>query len=325
MNHLSNGWFFLSGHTSPSNRSEFNGVLLTTNELNMKKLLLGVSLTLGFMASSYAQCNVEVNDSLMSNYDYILNAVNATGTAPFVYNWTVTDGNGVPVPFTTNSGGDSITIDAMTLQNNYGCVIYQLCMTDNNNCTTCTSDTAALQVPFNCYSAFSSSIVGQNQVSITLNSSMPPYLIMNQMVMWTDGNGQGQGTPYMGPGTIVTYTPGPSNPSNKFFCCILTNTINGGCISCDSIQYTNSSLSLDEFKNKVLQISPNPSSSVVKIESSSAIESVSLYNTQGQKIIVTYALNGNTAELNVVELPKGVYTLEVVGTSGKFKEQLIKE
>ncbi len=291
----------------------------------MKKLLLGVSLSLGFMASSNAQCSIEVNDSLMSNYDYILNAVNATGTAPFVYNWTVTDGNGIPVPFTTSSGGDSITIDAMTLQNNYGCVIYQLCMTDNNNCTTCASDTAALQVPFNCYSAFSSSIVGQNQVSITLNSSMPPYLIMNQMVMWTDGNGQGQGTPYMGPGTIVTYTPGPSNPSNKFFCCILTNTINGGCISCDSIQYTNSALSLDELKNDGLHLAPNPASSVVKIESSFPIEVLSLFNIQGQKLLVSYSLTGNTAQLNIAELPKGIYTVEVSTEKGLFKQRFVKE
>ncbi len=291
----------------------------------MKKLLLGVSLSLGFMASSNAQCSIEVNDSLMSNYDYILNAVNATGTAPFVYNWTVTDGNGIPVPFTTSSGGDSITIDAMTLQNNYGCVIYQLCMTDNNNCTTCASDTAALQVPFNCYSAFSSSIVGQNQVSITLNSSMPPYLIMNQMVMWTDGNGQGQGTPYMGPGTIVTYTPGPSNPSNKFFCCILTNTINGGCISCDSIQYTNSALSLDELKNDGLHLAPNPASSVVKIEGSFPIEVLSLFNVQGQKLLVSYSLTGNTAQLNIAELPKGIYTVEVSTEKGLFKQRFVKE
>lgn len=291
----------------------------------MKKLLLSVSLALGFMASSHAQCSVEVNDSLMSNYDYILNATNQTGAAPFVYNWTVTDGNGVAIPFTTSSGGDSITIDAMTLQNNYGCVIYQLCMTDINNCTTCASDTAALQVPFNCYSAFTSSIVGQNQVSITLNSSMPPYLIMNQMVMWTDGNGQGQGTPYTGPGTIVTYTPGPSNPSNKFFCCILTNMINGGCISCDSIQYTNSSLSLNELKNNMLTLSPNPALSLVKIESSSPIETISLYNSVGQKLEVELTLNGNTAHVNVAELPKGIYVVEISTENGLVKERFVKE
>lgn len=291
----------------------------------MKNLLLSISLLLGITSIANAQCSVQVNDSLLSNYDYILNATNATGTAPFVYSWTVTDGNGIPVLFTSNSAGDSITIDAMTLQNNYGCVIYQLCMTDANNCTTCASDTAALQVPFQCYSAFSSTIIGTNQVSLTLNSTIPPYLILNQMVMWTDGNGQGQGMPYMGPGTIVTYTPGPSNPSTKFLCCIMTNTVNGGCISCDSIQYSNSSLGLETFKNYGLSLSPNPASSVVKIEFSAPIEALSIFNAQGQKLDATYSLNGNTAQLNIAELPKGIYTVEVTSISGKFKERLIRE
>lgn len=291
----------------------------------MKNLLLSISLLLGITSIANAQCSVQVNDSLLSNYDYILNATNPTGTAPFVYSWTVTDGNGIPVLFTSNSAGDSITIDAMTLQNNYGCVIYQLCMTDANNCTTCASDTAALQVPFQCYSAFSSTIIGTNQVSLTLNSTIPPYLILNQMVMWTDGNGQGQGMPYMGPGTIVTYTPGPSNPSTKFLCCIMTNTVNGGCISCDSIQYSNSSLGLETFKNYGLSLSPNPASSVVKIEFSAPIEALSIFNAQGQKLDATYSLNGNTAQLNIAELPKGIYTVEVTSISGKFKERLIRE
>nr|WP_294857871.1 T9SS type A sorting domain-containing protein [uncultured Fluviicola sp.] len=291
----------------------------------MKKLLLSVALTLGFLSFSHAQCSVQVNDSLLNTYDYVLNAINATGTAPFVYSWTVTDGNGIPVPFTTHPGGDSITIDAATLQNNYGCVIYQLCMTDATNCTTCSSDTAALQVPFPCYSQFNSSIVGPNQVSLTLASSIPPFLITNQFVTWTDGNGQGQGMPYMGPGTILTYTPGASNPSNKFFCCIMTTTINGGCISCDSIQYTNSALGINELDKMKLHIAPNPASTSVKIENSSPIEAINLYNSVGQKLEVNYTLKGNEAQLNIAEFPKGVYTVEITSTSGIFKEQLIKE
>lgn len=320
-----NASFYLISFGLKATHLNYPPSFVTTKELNMKNLLLGISLTLGFFSSTLAQCSVEVNDSLMSNYDYILNAVNTTGTAPFVFSWTVTDGNGIPVPFTTNSGGDSITIDAMTLQNNYGCVIYQLCMTDANNCTTCSSDTAALQVPYSCYSQFNSSIAGPNQVSLTLTSSIPSWMISNQFVTWTDGNGQGQGMPYMGPGTILTYTPGSSNTSNKFFCCIMTTMINGGCISCDSIQYTNSALSLEELKNNSLHISPNPASSVVKIESSSPIEGMSIYNAQGQKLVVNYSLNGNTAQLTIADLPKGIYTVEVINASGKYTEHLIRE
>jgi hypothetical protein len=291
----------------------------------MKKLLLSISLTLGVLSFSHAQCSVEVNDSLMSNYDYILNAVNITGTGPFVFSWTVTDGNGMSVPYTTHPGGDSITIDAATLQNNYGCVIYQLCMTDMLGCTTCASDTAMVNVPFPCYSQFVSSIVGPNQVSITLNSSMPPFMIMNQMIMWTDGNGQAQGMPYMGPGTVLTYTPGASNPSDKFFCCILTNTPNGGCISCDSIQYTNSTAGIGVFDQVNVHISPNPAASVTKIESSSPIESVHVYNSMGEQLPVNYTVEGKTALLISTELSKGIYVVEVISAAGKFKERLIKE
>jgi hypothetical protein len=291
----------------------------------MKKLLLGVSLTLGFLSFSHAQCSVEVNDSLLNTYDYILNADNETGSGPFTYSWTVTDGNGIAVPYTVSPGGDSITIDAATLQNNYGCVIYQLCMTDMLGCTTCSSDTAALQVPFPCFSQFTSSIVGQNQVSITLNSSIPPFLIVNQFVTWTDGNGQGQGMPYMGPGTIVTYTPGASNPSNKFFCCIMTTTINGGCISCDSIQYSNSALGIHESEKTKLHIAPNPASSVTKIESASAIETLKLVNSISQSVSMNYSIENNTAWINLSELPKGVYIVEVSTEGGVFKQRLIKE
>lgn len=291
----------------------------------MKKLLLSIALTLGFFSFSHAQCSVQVNDSLLSSYDYILNAVNATGTAPFVYSWTVTDGNGIPVPFTTHPGGDSITIDAATLQNNYGCVIYQLCMTDANNCTTCSSDTAALQVPYPCYSQFNSAIVGPNQVSLTLTSSIPPWMISNQFVTWTDGNGQGQGMPYMGPGTILTYTPGASNTSNKFFCCIMTTTINGGCISCDSIQYTNSALGIHEVEKMKLHIAPNPASAITKIESASAIETLQLVNSVGQSVSVNYSIENNAAWINLSELPKGVYIVQVTNETGTFKERIIKE
>ncbi|WP_430405045.1 T9SS type A sorting domain-containing protein [Fluviicola sp.] len=291
----------------------------------MKKLLLSIALTLGGFSFSHAQCSVQVNDSLLSTYDYILNAVNATGSAPFVYSWTVTDGNGIPVPYTTSSGGDSVTIDAATLQNNYGCVIYQLCISDMLGCTSCSSDTAMVQVPFPCYSAFNSSIVGPNQVSITLNSSMPPFMIMNQLIMWTDGTGQGQSSPYMGPGTLVTYTPGASNSSNKFFCCILTNTPNGGCISCDSIQYTNSALGIHELEKMKLHIAPNPASSITKIESASAIETLKLVNSLGQSVPVSYSIENNAAWINLSELPKGVYIVQVATQAGTFKEIVIKE
>ncbi|WP_300663520.1 T9SS type A sorting domain-containing protein [Fluviicola sp.] len=294
----------------------------------MKKLLLGISFTLGFLSSSQAQCSVEVNDSLLSTYDYVLNAVNITGAGPFVFSWTVTDGNGSSVPFTTHPGGDSITIDATTLQNNYGCVIYQLCMTDMLGCTTCSSDTAMLQVPFPCFSQFVSNLNGPNQVSVQLISTMPPFLIASQYVTWTDGNGQSQYQPYLAPATNIVYTPGPANPSNKFFCCILTNLVTGGnfgCISCDSVQYTNSTTGIGELNKQQLCIAPNPASFKTQVESPFPIEAIRLVNSIGQVIDLNYSIEDNKAWLTVSELPKGIYMVEVFTGSGTFKERLIRD
>lgn len=291
----------------------------------MKKLLFSIVLALGTISFSNAQCNVEVNDSLLANYDYVMNAINATGNAPFMYNWTVTDGNGMPIPYITSSGSDSITIQAETLQNSYGCIIYQLCMTDMMGCSTCVGDTAMIQIPFPCYSQFNSSIVGANQVSITMNSNMPSYIITSQFVTWTDGNGQAQGTPYMGPGTIVNYTPGPQNTTNKFFCCVLTATVNGGCVSCDSILYTNSGLGVVEIGTRMVQISPNPASINVTIESSTAIEKLAFYNAFGQIVPIEYTLTNTSAKLDVSELAKGIYIVRVSTSLGTFEERLVKE
>lgn len=291
----------------------------------MKKLLLSIAFVASALSFSFAQCSVQVNDSLMSNYDYVLNAIYQTGSGPFTYAWNVSDGNGMPIPHTVSAGGDSCTIDAVTLQNSYGCIIYQLCMTDMMGCMTCSGDTATLQVPFSCYSQFTSNMTGQDQVYVTLNSTMPPYIIVNQMAMWTDGNGQSQGMPYMQPGITIDYTPGPSNPSDKFFLCVVTNTVNGGCISCDSIQYRNSTVGMSESNWVKLSVAPNPVSSVATIQCSAPIEKLEVINSLGQVLKINAAITGGTAELNTADLPKGVYILRVNTALGTFEERMIKE
>lgn len=288
----------------------------------MKLLLLTSFSVLFAIKSLYSQCSVQVNDSLYSNYSYVLNAVNVTGQAPFQFNWTVTDGNGMNVPYTTNLLGDSLTIDAQTIQNSYGCIIYQLCMTDALNCTTCTQgDTSALQVPFNCFSAFSSSIIGSNQVAVTLNNNIPPFLIMQQFLTWTDGQGQGQGMPYMGPGTIVNYTPGPSNTSDQFFLCMMTNLVNGGCISCDSIPYMVAGL--QDEQNMNLKLYPNPTDEIINVSSEFALEELLITSMNGV-LVREVALAGQTSsQLDLSELPKGMYMAEIITQSGIRTKKLI--
>lgn len=189
----------------------------------MKYIILSLIGVIGFTMSLDAQCSVSVKDSLLPNYDFSLTAVNPTGVAPFTYVWSIKDGNGAPVSYSLNTAGDSVLVDAYILQNSYGCIIYQLCVTDDANCTTCSTDTAIVNVPFPCYSQSTSIITGINQVSVTLNSNIPPFLMVSQTITWTNGNGQNESVPYMGAGTVIDYIPGTSNTSNKFLCCVMNN------------------------------------------------------------------------------------------------------
>lgn len=288
----------------------------------MKALLLILALALG-VSSAKSQCTVSVNDSLYSNFDYVLNATNVTGQAPFQFTWTVTDGNGLPMSYTQSSDGDSITITAQTLQNSYGCVIYQLCMTDNLGCTTCTmQDTSALQVPFNCASSFTSSIVGPNQVAITTFGNIPAFLIQQQFMQWNDGNGQSQGMPYMGPGTTIVYTPGPQNPSDKFYLCVMTILTNGGCISCDSVQYTVAGIDELAFD---FTVHPNPASDFINITSEKEFQSYAIVDLQGQIIEEKFVAAMKDAEIAVGDLPKGIYMLRVNYEGQYFLHPFVKQ
>lgn len=268
-----------------------------------------------------AQCSVQVNDSLLSTYDYILNATNQTGTAPFTYVWTVVDGNGMPLPYTTNPTGDSITIAAQTLQNAYGCVIYQLCMNDNLGCSTCTADTNTVQVPFNCYSQFVSSNLGGNNIAVTLNSNIPSFLIAQQFLVWTDGNNQGQGMPYLGPNTVINYTVGPNTVGDKFFLCAMTTLVNGGCMHCDSIPFTTLALVPDLLPE--LSIYPNPATETLQVSGTTSDFQFTVLSLQGQVLLQGTATP--QTPIRIAELPEGSYLLHVETQAGSELRHFTKQ
>lgn len=273
----------------------------------MKLLLLISAISLS-ISSTFAQCSVTVNDSLYLDYSYVLNATNVVGQAPFQFNWTVTDGNGVPVQYTQNPTGDSITIPAQIVQNAYGCIVYELCMTDALMCTTCSGDTSELQVTFPCYSAFNSSMVGPNQIAITVYNDIPPFILLQQFMQWTDGDGQSQGMPYSGPGTVMTYTPGSQNPSDKFLLCVMSLLTTGGCLSCDSIPY--SMLNVDEMAIE-LNLSPNPANTQIKINSKGSIDRVSILNLGGMVVYKEKVGQVNELIVQTASIPNGIYFVEI--------------
>lgn len=285
----------------------------------MKLLLIIPALFIGSL-TIFGQCSVAVNDSLYANNNYVLNAIDQVGQAPFQYSWTVTDGNGEPVQYIQNITGDSITIPAAVISSAYGCVIYQLCMTDALNCTTCVSDTGTVQVPFGCFSAFSSEMVGPNQIAIFVENDIPPFLVVAQFMQWTDGNGDPQGMPYMGPGTILQYTAGPQNTQNTFTLCVMTILTTGGCINCEEIPY--SMLGISE-KQVGFSIVPNPAQNAFQLQSELPVLSFSLTDLNGRHIMEQGVANAIQQEINVSDLPNGTYFVNITRMDGNFVEKLI--
>jgi hypothetical protein len=274
----------------------------------MKSFALTATFVCIFQFFSSA-CSVNVNDSLLTNYNLVLNAINVTGQAPFQFNWTVKDGNGVNLPFTQNTYGDSITINAIDIQNAYGCVVYQLCVTDALGCMTCAADTNLYQVPFACYSAFSSSILGSNQISITVNNNIPPFLIQQQMMNWTDGNGQGQSAPYLGAGSIITYTPGPQNTSSQFYLCVMSILSTGGCISCDSIPYIVLNVSEQE---RSFNMYPNPVNDMLTISNNQSFTSIKILSLTGETIEKQEIKESSqNFQLSTRSLSDGIYIVQL--------------
>lgn len=205
----------------------------------MKTLFLTIALFVGIVNLSdvNAQCSVSVKDSLHANGEFVLNVKDPIGVAPFTFTWIIVDGNNQPLPHWESADHDSVKIDMNVLQSAYGCVLYSLCMTDNAGCQTCMQDTSLVNVSFPCFSQFNTAIVGTNQVSLTLVSDIPPFLILNQIITWTDGDNTSQSAPYLGPGTVITYNPGPNPTTDKFDVCIMSILQTGGCIFCDLVKY----------------------------------------------------------------------------------------
>ncbi len=293
----------------------------------MKKLLLSISLIAINLLSNAQPCSVSVNDSLYTpSFNYSLNATNTVGIPPFLYTWTVSSSTGMPItPIYTSPAGDSILISQQDLANSYGCVIYQLCMTDGTGCTTCAADTGLTNgVPFNCFSQFQSSITGPNQITAQLTNNVPPFLIAGGVqFQWTNGDGTPGNTftPNNNP-VQINYIPGAQNTSNKFFVCALMQLSTGGCVFCDSILFTNSGLGLTNFEEINCSIYPNPSEGKVTLKVNSLMEKLFVYNAEG-KLIVEKTVDSTESELQFSAEQKGMFIIEIHTALGIHRERLL--
>jgi Secretion system C-terminal sorting domain len=83
-----------------------------------------------------------------------------------------------------------------------------------------------------------------------------------------------------------------------------------------NIEITDNTLTLTEFDNTKLTISPNPATSVLNFNANLNIDSISVYNILGQRIKKQY-FNSNEGELNIKDLNVGIYLMKFENKNSK--------
>jgi Secretion system C-terminal sorting domain len=99
-----------------------------------------------------------------------------------------------------------------------------------------------------------------------------------------------------------------------------------GSLGCSSNIYNYlATLSNDSFLlnyNSGLQLFPNPSNNLIQIKLNSKIDKITLFDSQG-KVILIQTQNNN--EINIENLSKGVYIIDVCTENENFYRKFIKE
>lgn len=80
-------------------------------------------------------------------------------------------------------------------------------------------------------------------------------------------------------------------------------------------RFQSNPLSVEDLKKekKSIEISPNPTHDFININSTSKIEKVEIYSTEGS---LRQSHGGNTQSISIKNLPKGIYLLNVYGKNG---------
>ena len=71
-----------------------------------------------------------------------------------------------------------------------------------------------------------------------------------------------------------------------------------------------------------MKLYPNPSNSLVTIESSELITKLEISNTLGQMILIDNGAVANKKSLNLKDLPKGLYLIKVFNNDNFAVKQL---
>ena len=94
--------------------------------------------------------------------------------------------------------------------------------------------------------------------------------------------------------------------------------------ACAEIVVQNSTLGADNISNsdKIAVIYPNPTSSIIFIDSKTNVSSLKLFNSLGKQI--KFIKDDNLKQIDIANLSKGIYFLEVVTEKGKEIKKVIK-
>jgi len=81
-------------------------------------------------------------------------------------------------------------------------------------------------------------------------------------------------------------------------------------------------VNINELNNTTMSITPNPATNVLNINTTDAIEQVSIYNVNGSLIA---SVKENTTTININDLAKGMYILVVKTNNGVSHDRFIKK
>ena len=90
------------------------------------------------------------------------------------------------------------------------------------------------------------------------------------------------------------------------------------------LKFTNATLGKSSFSNEKINLSPNPTTSILNLNFSNdvTIDKISVIDITGKIVLQQYQ---NIKQINVEELAKGLYIIEVYSENEKFTSKFIKE
>ncbi len=109
--------------------------------------------------------------------------------------------------------------------------------------------------------------------------------------------------------------------SQNIHIAFVNNTNNGFKLFLDSILVEKeNSLGIEQLSTQDFTLFPNPVYNVLNIKSSSIIQSITLFNSLGQKLIQ----ENKSTSLSLEKLESGVYIVEISSNNNKIRKQITK-